>query len=1053
MHSLSKPDHMKALRRAWVSVARSLLFILIATHHSFPQDDQIRFQRLGPQDIPCPWQIGLVQCRFGFIWIAEQKLWRYDGNTFAIVTPDSSGDSLLRSRIWKDIIGGRHGVLGLHGSDHKFVLYDIAANRARAIALPAPEGPGTLSRISCATEDSRGRFLIGTEGGRVYRLNSSTLQLETVVPSGLVFARTGDVGIRDMLEDSSGTLWIGTPRGVMNLGADGARIGEYTATGELPRKLPSDDIDALALGHDGRIWVLMKQGDFGWIDPRTKSFTPCAPALRYYEIRSTRSICTDLEGNVWFQRSFLGGIMRWDLKKKRWDTYLMSENDPHGLGGVHTTFVTRDRSGNIWFGTNGDGLLRVTRSGRRFLSCTPQAGVPGGVSSSNVASVWKDREGALWVGTIANGLNYQPSGSRRFHTMRHDPLDRSSLPSNWVSCIRDRDRDNIWLGMVGGGGICVYSKRTRMFLRRSANGQELRNLGSDTVTAMHEDRSGTMWVGHYRGLDRYDDNAGTFRPVIRWPMETLGLMGSIGYMTEDDRGDLWLATVGRGLGRLDMKNGGVRWYYHDPHDSTSLPVNTIWCAFFDEGRRALWVPGAAGVLARYDYASDSFIVYRFSPSSENAMASTYGPSRALSDPSVEGIAGDARGNLWVSVGGNLVRFNPESRTCRWYGSADGITVAGVRRNAFLKATDGTIYLGGPGGLTWFHPDHMPENDVVPQVVLTRFAILGRELRLPNLGIHDIRLSHRENTFSLDFAALEFTNPEQNQFMYKLEGSGEEWVHLGTERRIRFANVSPGEYLLRVRASNNDGVWNTEGTALAIIIDPPFWETWWFRGFTIALLAAAGFGLYRYRISAVQEMERLRLRIADDLHDDIGSALSAVALESDLIARRLSSEPEEQKRIREVGRGVRSAADTLRDVVWIVNPEQEQLSDLVARLRGVARTMLRGINVTFTAPDGLPALALEMEFKRNVLLMYKEVLNNIARHARASRVVILIEETENMLHVCVRDNGIGFDRATRTDGQGLRSMGARAESIGGNLTIESTPGSGTTVCFRGTIPRS
>jgi len=315
------------------------------------------------------------------------------------------------------------------------------------------------------------------------------------------------------------------------------------------------------------------------------------------------------------------------------------------------------------------------------------------------------------------------------------------------------------------------------------------------------------------------------------------------------------------------------------------------------------------------------------------------------------------------------------------------------------------------------------------------------------------LSHRENTFSFDFAALEFTNPEQNQFMYKLEGGGGEWLYLGTDRRIMFANVSPGEYLLRVRASNNDGVWNNEGTSVAIIIDPPFWETWWFRGMVVVMVAGSAFGFYRYRLSGIRAMERLRLRIADDLHDDIGSALSAVALESDLIARRLRSEPEEQQRVQEVGRGVRSAADTLRDVVWIVNPEQEKLGDLVVRLRAVAGAMLRGIDVTFTGPDGSRHLALEMEFKRNVLLMYKEILNNIARHARASKVTILIEETESMMHVCVRDNGIGFDRTAENEGRGLKSICARAETIGGSLSLESTPGSGTTVCFKGRITRS
>jgi signal transduction histidine kinase len=306
--------------------------------------------------------------------------------------------------------------------------------------------------------------------------------------------------------------------------------------------------------------------------------------------------------------------------------------------------------------------------------------------------------------------------------------------------------------------------------------------------------------------------------------------------------------------------------------------------------------------------------------------------------------------------------------------------------------------------------------------------------------------------TFDFVGLCYSDPEKTQYAYTLEGLSGDWMNCGTRRTATFTNLDPGFYVFRVKAGNADGVWHEEGASLKLVIDPPFWQTWWFRSLGLIVLGLALYGSYRYRVSRILAMERLRLRIANDLHDDIGSELSSIALESDLLARRFSTSDPAHERLRTVGRTIRTAADNLRDVVWIVSPDQDSIQDLVERMREVAGKMLSGISFSFSEKrEGAPA-PLEMEFKRHVLMMYKEILHNVVSHAQAANVVIDFTMKDNHMRLCVQDNGVGFDASQPHSGRGLRSLHARASAIGGKITIESVPASGTTVYIDADITR-
>jgi signal transduction histidine kinase len=193
--------------------------------------------------------------------------------------------------------------------------------------------------------------------------------------------------------------------------------------------------------------------------------------------------------------------------------------------------------------------------------------------------------------------------------------------------------------------------------------------------------------------------------------------------------------------------------------------------------------------------------------------------------------------------------------------------------------------------------------------------------------------------SFEFASLNFTNPEKNRFAYKMEGFDESWTDAGTRRFARYTNLPAGDFVFRLRGSNDDDLWNEAGLALAVTVQPPFWTTWWFRGLGLAAIIVMLASLYRYRMARAIEMERMRLRIAGDLHDDIGANLSSIALLSDMVQGRDQLGERERRQLSRISSSARSMVESLRDIVWSIDPESDQPGRLEERMRDTAASML------------------------------------------------------------------------------------------------------------------
>jgi two-component sensor histidine kinase len=411
------------------------------------------------------------------------------------------------------------------------------------------------------------------------------------------------------------------------------------------------------------------------------------------------------------------------------------------------------------------------------------------------------------------------------------------------------------------------------------------------------------------------------------------------------------------------------------------------------------------------------------------------------------------------------RFRPVTNEFTDFGLADGYPPTNLSANAvygttsYCRTKDGFLVFGTGEGIVLFHPDSIRTNPIPPSVIFTAIKVPGAQLPLrmsPLLGrpaaeYRPIELNDDQNSITFEFAALDYTTPAQNMYAHKLEGLEEDWVPTDHDRNVSYTNLSPGRYVFRVKASNNDGVWNEEGAFVRITILPPWWMTWWFRTLAAVSLIGVIVLVMQLRIRRAVAQERFRLRIASDLHDDIGSSLSSIALVSDNIQRSLDEAHPGQRQLQAVSTVAREVADRLKDDVWVIEPGDDSLESLLLRMKDASKQILGEFPYSFQSEIREARRKLNMEFRKNVLLIHKEALHNVLKHAEATQANISVQVRGDTLSLEIADDGRGFEPDSPRAGHGLVNMRRRAAALKGDLQIDSGPGRGARVKLTARIP--
>ncbi len=405
--------------------------------------------------------------------------------------------------------------------------------------------------------------------------------------------------------------------------------------------------------------------------------------------------------------------------------------------------------------------------------------------------------------------------------------------------------------------------------------------------------------------------------------------------------------------------------------------------------------------------------------------------------------------LWMGTNHGLCRFNPNDYSCKNFSKKDGIQNYEYNTGAALKLKDGTLLFGGVAGYNIIDPDIIETKKAAPPaVVISSFKVFDKETPIGN---HIITLKYKENTLTFEFAALSYFQNHDNHYAYMLEGVDHDWIFSDTRRYVTYSKLAPGDYTFKVKASNSDGVWNETGAQLQMTITPPWWQRTWFIILCVMVTIAILYFIRRYEQNRKKQLEAVRARISRDLHDDMGSTLQSISVMSE-IARMKSQSGNQQESIpmiEKIGSASREMVEKMNDIVWAVNPKNDNFENIILHMRAFGGELLAGKDIAlhFKADSGLNNIRLSMEKRKSFFLVYKEALNNAYKYSGAKNVNVEISRTHHTLTLVVEDDGVGFNMhedRLKTGGNGLKNMNTRAAEMNGNVSIISAPGRGTKV---------
>lgn len=914
---------------------------------------------------------------------------------------DSKGNLWLRYRNRQ----GRLGVAVANQADSGFEFFNI----------DFPQNSALCNSYLHIVHEDRNGLIWGFSLNSLIRYNPSTREKKIFFPRKLDSAPLGpeDLLVR-IIEDSRGRFWVSTRPGLMLFN----KITEqFEESQPLLRKLPfiKENICLnLTVDSQGDLWFYIFNRGIVRLSKNDSItyFSPDCPNS-YIPMRGGR-IYGDSQNEVWITSN--KHLLRFNRKNNNFDIIQQQAAQP---GNPQTHFYGRmldDRRGSFWVGTGDCGLLRIDRFKNRFKQLLYQPAATHSLAGPDVRGVIKDHQNRICIANRGAGLTvFDPQQGTCEYFFNKSPHKYD------IFCVH-QDADSIyWIGTCRNGLIKWNRKQnliqqaSPMVTKGGVNHQcyEIRQI--------YEDSHGILWLS-MRGGGLYRFNKQTNK------REKIAGLSFNAY--EDSRGIIWYGTE-QGLWRYDPQTGAQKNYHHIPGNSRSLSHNTVFKMYEDSHGR-FWVGTFHGGLNLMNRETGEFKAYR--------------AYQGLANDIVYEIQEDDCGCLWISSNNGLTRFNPETETTKIYDSEDGLPFNSFEACSSFKDKNGILYFGTERGLVWFNPDELAENPFPPPVHITNFYKFNEQVKFKDAlkNIPEIKLSYKDAVFSFEFVALNYIHPEKNKYAYKLEGLHDDWILCGTQRRATFSHIPAGNYLFRVKAANNDGVWNETGDSIKLIITPPFWQTWWFKG--LLALAALGLGylVYWLRLTHFRRIERIRIRIADDLHDEIGSNLGSISMMSSMVKQGRINNGQVQEFLSTINETAVKTAESMRDIVWFIQPENNSAERIILRMRDFAARILQGIQYQFTIDEKAFSGKLDLNSKRNLYLIFKELLNNIARHSKAEKVEIAISTQNGHLCLCVTDDGTGFDTNRPVTGRGLNSIKCRARGIGAKFHISSRPGKGTQI---------
>ncbi|THB74267.1 MAG: response regulator [Desulfobacteraceae bacterium] len=809
---------------------------------------------------------------------------------------------------------------------------------------PFKTGPGSISDnyIFALFEDREGIIWIGTRNGlNKYDKHTDTFTVYHHNPDN-ASSISDDVfawGSRSIWEDTSGAIWVGTMKGLNRLDKTTGKFTRYFHDPGNPVSLGSNAIYAGLEDRNQVIWVATLGGGLNRLDRATGQFTrfvhdPGNPDS--ISDNHLMSIIEDRDGLIWVGTKS-GGLNRFDRHSETFKRFVHDPEDPLSISHNNILSIYEDRQGLLWF-TRYDvspfGLECYDKKNGQFRVYHHDPQDPYSLSSDLVFGIFEDRAGTLWIIHLLESVDKIDRYGSRFDVFRHHAHNPNSISANAVVRVFEDSREQIWVGPFGTG-IDRLDPVSGLFTRFPPEKSPSGIQGMATyVPAIFEDRDGTFWLGNFGGtLSRFDPLSGQVlktyshdpgnpqslakhsqlnhicQDIKRSDTLWLGAYGAglvkfnkteesfaryslsaneMWMLIQDREGIIWIPTLGGGLDRFDPATENLTNFRHDPDNPATLSSNSLNFVYEDPAAQILWIGGTAG-LDKFD-KQNGRVLQRYT------QFSGYNIDGVMT------ITGDLRGNLWMGTGSGLVRFTPPAETVKTYREGDGIPGNRFNFMGVTRGRNGKIWFGNYNGLLGFFPDDLQDNNHIPPIVLTALNQGGVPLisgiAPEKIGL--VELDWRHNFFEFEYAALNYIQPEKCEFQYMLEGHDQDWFYAGSNRFGRYTHLAGGNYTLKIKGSNNDGVWNEKGLQLQIRVATPFWKTTWF--YMILACGFTGFGffclLYLVRLkSEIKERKKTQqaLRLHHERFLTIMDSIDATIYVSDLDTNRVLFMNEQMKK--------------------------------------------------------------------------------------------------------------------------------------------------------------